>query len=134
VFGRNTAPLLGLFEISDFQKISVIKFFFPTSDCEAFLFSTNEDEKWVAEKERKGLYIDPRSGIIVDLLGEFEACFAKHVVHRSILARQTAAARTSERELRPGILTLDMDFAENGEIGEARKLQSEHWLTKGFAL
>ena len=94
----------------------------------------DEDEKWVAEKERKELYIDTRSGSIVDFLDAFEACFAKHVVHRSILARQTAAARTSERELRPGILTLDMDFAENGEIEEARKLQSEHWLTKGFTL
>ena len=94
MFGRNAAPLLGLFEISDFQKISVLKFFFPTSDCEAFLFSTNEDEKWVAEKERKELYIDPRSWRTVDFLDKSEACFAKHVVHRSTPARQTAAART----------------------------------------
>ena len=88
----------------------------------------------MAEKERKELYIGPRSGSIVDFLDELKACFAKHMVHRSTFARQTAAARTFERELRPETLTLDMDFAENGEIGEARKLQSEHWLTKGFAL
>ena len=69
----------------------------------------------------------------MDFLDGFEACFANHVVHRPILARQTAAARTFERELRPRILTLDMNFAGNGGAEEARKLQSEHWLTKGFA-
>ena len=75
--------------------------------------------------------MEPCSGSLVSFLDDFEVCFSRHVVYRSILARQTAATRKFAREQRPGTLCLGMDFAENGEIEGARKLQSEHWLTQG---
>jgi hypothetical protein len=49
------------------------------------------------------------------------------VVHRSTLSRQKAASLAFERDRRPGILSGDIDFAENMDIEEARKVQSEHW-------
>ena len=71
---------------------------------------------------------------LVSLLDDFEVCFSKNAERRLILARLTAAAREFAREQRPGTMCLDMGFAENGGIEEARKLQSKHWLTRGYTL
>lgn len=39
-----------------------------------------------------------------------------------------------ERDRRPEALSLDLDFAENGALEEARKVQSEHWSTDSDTL
>ena len=39
-----------------------------------------------------------------------------------------------ERERSPGVLFSDIDFAENFDIEEANKVQSEHWGTSQCTL
>ena len=39
-----------------------------------------------------------------------------------------------ERDRRPEVLSLELDFAENGALEEARKVQSEHWSTDSYTL
>ena len=45
------------------------------------------------------------------------------------ISRQKAGSLGFERDRRPGALSLDIDFAENGNLEEAQKAQSEHWST-----
>jgi len=92
------------------------------------------DEAYEQKKKSKELFVEQRSGTLFDFLDEFEGVASKHVVHRSILSRQKASASLFERERRPGILGLDIDYAENFDIEEARKVQSEHWSTKQSTL
>ena len=61
-------------------------------------------------------------GAVVYFLDEFVVYF-----HRSTLSRQKAASLAFVRDRRPGVLSGDIDFAENMDIEEARKVQSEHW-------
>ena len=58
----------------------------------------------------------------------------KHVVHRSELSLQKAGSLGFGRDRRPEALSLDLDFAENGALEEARKVQSEHWSTDSHTL
>ena len=87
----------------------------------------DEDEDWEEDKKSKELFVQAQSGTLFDFLDEFEAALGKHVVHRSTLSRQKAASLAFERDRRPGVLSGDIDFAENTDIEEARKVQSEHW-------
>jgi hypothetical protein len=82
----------------------------------------------------KELYVQAQSGTLIDFLDEFEPAVAKHVIHRSTLSRQKAGSLGFERDRRPGGLSLDIDFAENGALEEARKVQSEHWSTDSYTL
>ena len=47
---------------------------------------------------------------VIAFLDAFEKAAAKHVRHRSILARQREAAAEFDRERRPGVLSADIDF------------------------
>jgi len=85
------------------------------------------DDDYEKKKKRKELFVDQRSGNIIAFLDEFEKEIEKHVVHRSILARQKASADEFEHERRPGVLSIDIDFAENYTIETARQVQSEYW-------
>ena len=38
------------------------------------------------------------------------------------------------RDRRPGSLSLNIDYAENGALEEARKVQSEHWSTDSYTM
>eukprot|EP00965_Chrysotila_dentata_P180523 5959505-Pleurochrysis_carterae.AAC.2 len=44
------------------------------------------------------------------------------------------AARQRDRNIWPGMLTSDYDWAENGVIASARQIQSEYWSLKYFSL
>jgi hypothetical protein len=96
--------------------------------------SDDESEAAPKNKPKRELIVEARSGTLTDFLDEFEAVANKQVVHRSILDRQKSATIQFDRERRPGILGLDMDFAENYDIEEARKVQSEHWSKKSCTL
>ena len=58
----------------------------------------------------------------------------KHVAQSSELNRQKAGSLGFEGNRRPEALSLDLDFAENGPLEEARKVQSEHWSTDSYTL
>ena len=59
----------------------------------------------------------------------------KHVAQRSELSRQKAGSLGFGRVRRPEALSLDLDFAENGALEEARKVQSEErWSTDSHTL
>jgi hypothetical protein len=96
--------------------------------------AADEDGAWEADVKSKELYVQARSGTLFDFLDEFEPALRKHVVHRSTLSRQKAATLIFWRDRRPGCLSLDIDYAENGAIEEARKVQSEHWSTDAYTL
>ena len=94
----------------------------------------DEDVEWKKEKARKELYLLARSGTIFDFLDELEPHLMKHIPHRSTLSRQKQASIVFERERRPGYASLDIDFAENLDIEEAKQVQSEHWSTNQCTL
>ena len=50
-----------------------------------------------------------------------------HVWHRSVLDRERVAVLEHHRGRVPSELTLDMDFAENLELGEARPVRTIAW-------
>jgi predicted RNA-binding Zn-ribbon protein involved in translation (DUF1610 family) len=93
-----------------------------------------DDDDWEESPKSKELYVQTMSGTLIDFFDTFTPFLGKHVVHRSTLSRQKAAGLTFERERRPGMLSLDMDFAENLDIEEANKVQSEHWSTNQCTL
>ena len=51
-----------------------------------------------------------------------------HLFHRATLAREKAANLEFERNRRPGGIADDSDFGENGNIAEARPIQSQYWM------
>jgi hypothetical protein len=94
----------------------------------------DEEEEWEEAKKSKELFVQARSGTLLEFLDEFEASLAKHLVHRSTLSRQKAASLACERDRRPGVLFGDIDYAENFDNKEARQVQSEHWGTSQTTL
>ena len=88
---------------------------------------SDEDLLWANEKARKELFLQSRSGTLFAFLDELEPHLGKYMLHRSTLSRQKEASVVFDRERRPGIVSLDIDFAENLDIEEAMKVQSEHW-------
>ena len=96
--------------------------------------SADEDVEWKKAKARKELYLQSRTGTVFDFLDELEPHLTKHIPHRSTLSRQKEASVVFERERRPGCASLDIDFAENLDIEEAKQVQSEHWSTNQCTL
>ena len=65
---------------------------------------------------------------IIEFLDEFEPVCNKYVYHRYILERTRESNLQFERAARPGMLKLDVDWAENYTMLNAREIQSEYWL------
>ena len=65
---------------------------------------------------------------IIDFLDELEPVYNKYVYHRYILERTRESNLQFERSARPGMLKLDVDWAENYTMLNAREIQSEYWL------
>ena len=65
---------------------------------------------------------------IIDFLDEFEPVCNKYMYHRYILERTRESNLQFERSARPGMLKLDVDWAENYTMLNAREIQSEYWL------
>ena len=65
---------------------------------------------------------------IIDFLDEFEPVCNKYLYHRYILERTRESNLQFERSARPGMLKLDVDWAENYTMLNAREIQSEYWL------
>jgi len=87
----------------------------------------DEDEAYEAKKKSKELYVEKCRGSLVEFLDEFEAVLSAHVWHRSVLDRERVAVLEHHRGRVPSELTLDMDFAENLELGEARPVRTIAW-------
>jgi hypothetical protein len=66
---------------------------------------------------------------IIEFLDELEPVYNKYVYHRYILERTRESNLQFERCARPGMLKLDVDWAENYTMLNAREIQSEYWLT-----
>jgi hypothetical protein len=79
---------------------------------------------------RRELVVEAREGGVVEYLDELEAISQKYIKHRLTLSKQRRSALEFDRQRRPGILSIDNDFGENFTIEGARKVQSEHWVTK----
>ncbi len=75
-----------------------------------------------------------RSGTIMEFLDEFESVCNKYVYHRYILHRTRLSNTQFDRIARPGMLKLDVDWAENYTMLHAREIQSEYWLMKQVGL
>ncbi len=80
------------------------------------------------------VYVQACSGTLIDFLDEFEPALLKHMIQCSTLCRQKVAILIFERNLRPGSLYLNIDFAENRALVDARNVQSEHWSTDSYTL
>ena len=95
---------------------------------------TDEDDDWEESSKSKELYVKKVSGSLIDFLDVFAPFLCKHGGHRSTLSRQKAGSLAFERERRPGVLSSDIDNAENFDIEEANQVQSEHWGTSQCTL
>jgi hypothetical protein len=93
-------------------------------------FKTEKLPEGSSEASQKETLRSDRVGTIVDLLDEFELVFNKYAYHRYILERTRLSNCQFERSARPGMLTLDVDWAENYTMLHAREIQSEYWMMK----
>ena len=75
-----------------------------------------------------------RTGTVIEFLDELEQVYSKYVYHRYILHRTRASNTEFDRNATPGMLKLDVDWAENYTMLHAREIQSEYWLMKQVAL
>ena len=82
----------------------------------------------------KELLLQPRSGSIIDFLDEFEPVSRKYAYHRYILHRTRESNTQFERSAMPGMLKVDIDWAENLSLPNAFSIQSEYWLTHSASL
>ena len=58
----------------------------------------------------------------------------KYPYHRYTLERTRASNLQFERNARPGMLKLDVDWAENYTLVDARTIQSEYWMQQQVSL
>lgn len=70
------------------------------------------------------------AGSIIGFLDEFEGVYKKYAYHMYILQRTRETNTQFERNATPGMLKLDVDWAENYTMIHAREIQSEYWLSK----
>lgn len=92
-------------------------------------FKTEKPAAGSTSTEKETLRSD-RAGTIIDFLDEFEPVFNKYAYHRYILERTRESNLQFERSAMPGMLKLDVDWAENYTMMHAREIQSEYWMAK----
>ena len=63
---------------------------------------------------------------IIDFLDELEPVYNKYVYHRYVLERTRESNLQFERSARFGMFKLDVDWAENYTMLNAREIQSEY--------
>ena len=94
--------------------------------------------KWTRYKTEKGTEKETLrnecTGTIIEFLDEYEAVFNKYAYHRYILERTRGSNQQFERDAVPGMLKLDVDWAENYTMIHAREIQSEYWTMKQMSL
>jgi hypothetical protein len=94
-----------------------------------------EDDESYADKKSRELFIEPRAGTLVEFLDEMETVLSKYIVHRGIMCHQTESRAEFDRMIRPGIVAIDHDYAENMNLlACAREVQSEYWSKKQCTL
>ena len=71
------------------------------------------------------LYVQTRSGTLIDFLDELDPTLITHVAHCSMLSRQKAGSLAFDRDRRPGDISADIDFTET-EIAKRRGKLSQH--------
>ena len=76
--------------------------------------------------KRKELTIVCCKGTVIEFLDALERVLSKVVPHRMIVDASRRADLDFYRNVRPGVLKRDVDYAQNGEIGAARQAQSLH--------
>jgi hypothetical protein len=90
--------------------------------------------KTETDSEGKTTLRAERQGTVIEFLDEFELVFQKYAYHRYILERTRASNVEFDRNALPGMLKLDVDWAENFTMLHAREIQSEYWLLKQISL
>lgn len=79
--------------------------------------AADEDAAYELKKKvRTETVVKEKNGTPIEFIDALELVAEKHVYHRGILARQVRAAAEMGRNYRPGMLCLNMDFAENPTI------------------
>ena len=95
--------------------------------------------KWQRYHTRTGddgkrtLYED-RHGTVIDFLDELEHVYDKFTYHRYILQQTRASNAEFEHNTTPGMLKLDVAFAENLTLPNARAIQSQYWCLQQVTL
>ena len=74
------------------------------------------------------------SGSIIDFLDQFEPVTRKYAYHRYILHQTRESNKQFERYAIPGMLKVDIDWAENLALPNARAIRSEYWLQQAASL
>jgi hypothetical protein len=87
---------------------------------------TDADGKRTLREERKGS--------VIDFFDSLERVYDKYQYHRYILHRTRQSNLQFDRNAVPGMLKLDVDWAENFTMLHAREIQSEYWLLKQLSL
>lgn len=85
--------------------------------------------------DSKQLLHQQRCGTVVEFLNEFELhVMHKFPHHKYTINKQKASTAQFLRNVSPGWLWFNVDFAENGDIITAREVQSEYWVMKHYTL
>jgi hypothetical protein len=74
------------------------------------------------------------SGSIIEFLDQLEPVTRKYAYHRYILHKTRESNTQFERNACPGMLKVDVDWAENLSLPNARSIQSEYWLQNAASL
>ena len=96
--------------------------------------AADEDEAYEQKKASTVTVVVNMRGSLIDFLDTLEGIAGKHIYHRGILSRQMRSAKEYEQVKRPGMLELNIDFAENATIEQARLLQGDHWVSDSCTL
>ncbi len=73
-------------------------------------------------------------GTLVDFLDAFEYMVKKHISHRNQVAVERRAQLAWERNVRPLMVSRNIDYSENGNIKDHMQVQSQHWVTNQYTL
>ena len=97
------------------------------------------DVKWqryktqTSDDGKRTMYED-REGTVIDFLDELKSVYNKYTYHRYIL-KQTRESNTQfEHNASPGMLKLDVDWAENLTLPHARAIRSMYWCLQQVSL
>jgi hypothetical protein len=74
------------------------------------------------------------TGSVIEFFDTLERVYNKYQYHRYILHRTRLSNLQFDRNAVPGMLKLDVDWAENFTMLHAREIQSEYWLLKQLSL
>jgi hypothetical protein len=86
------------------------------------------------DKAPSRLHTERCKGTLIDFLDEVESIFPAMCSHRHTLERCKRSALQFERNATPKALLMDIDWAENYTIEEARMIQSQYWAQEQVSI